>query len=509
MKNILLISLLLICLTGRSQTGVLRLEFEAALNSDIYELIPLGDQGFLVFFETRDLAGEGSKNWLFTFYNPSFTEVWKANIPVVADAYYQNNIRKDSFLYIFFLNSDKVKSGADNFQLLTLDLANGVSYETKGNLPAESTFIKFCIADDRIFLGLNLKNEQAAIYSINLKSGPISEFRMAYPDQNFIEDIIYDPIHNQVISIVSNFLNRRQNKLYMLVLSVDSGFLYDLEIAPVITGKYLNTARIILTDSTHQFLIGTYGSLDSKIPSANEYFGIESTGLFTTRISERKQEFMNYYNFMEFHNLRAGVSARDYYRLQKKKERETPEYSMNYELLTHDPEMYDSTMVMMLEAFYPEFRTVSDISYDYWGRPVTHTYTVFEGYRFFNSILAGFNLNGELAWDNSLEINVASASRLDQKAAYFFDGKPALLFYNDGSKISYRICLENAELEPFTKLDLETSEFGDKITAVGQNHLIHWYDYYFLAYGYHTIRNNMLTEKNERTVFYINKISLE
>jgi hypothetical protein len=509
MKNILLISLLLVCLAGKSQTGVVRLEFEAAINSDIYELIPLGNQGFLVFFETKDLAGENSKNWFFTFYNTSFTEVWKANIPIVADASYQDYIRKDSILYLFFLNTDKVKPGTENFQLLTLDLAKGISYETKGNLPAESTFVRFCIAGTRIFLGLNLKNDQAAIYSIDLKSGPINEFRLTYPDQNFIEDIIYDPFHDQILSIVSNYLSRRQNKIYMLVLSVDAGFIYDMEISPVTTGKYLNTARIYAADSTHQLLIGTYGNIASKMPSANEYFGIESTGVFATRISERKQEFMNYYNFMEFRNLRAGVSARDFYRLQKKKERESPEYSMNYELLTHEPELHDSTLVIMLEAFYPEFRTVSDISYDYWGRPVTHTYNVFEGYRFFNSILTGFNLNGELVWDNSLEVNISPTNRLDQKTAYFFDGEPAILFYNDGSKISYRICLENAELEPFTKLDLETSEFGDMITTVGQNRLVHWYDYYFLAYGYHTIRNNMLTDKNERTVFYINKISLE
>jgi len=509
MKYIFFISFLFIFFSGRSQTGAVRLEFEAALNSDIYELVPLGNQGFLVFFETRDVAGEGSKNWLFTFYNPSFAEIWKVNIPVVTDASYQNYIQNDSLLYLFFLNSDKVKPGTDNFQLLTLDLAKGLSFETKGNLPAESTFVKFCIAGTRVFLGLNLKNEQVAIYSIDLKSGPINEFRITYPDENFIEDIVYDPFHSQVISIVSNYLARRQNKMFMLVLSVDAGFIYDMEVSPVLTGKYLNTSKIYIIDSTHQFLLGTYGSMASKMPSVNEYFGIESTGVFATRICEKKQEFMNYYNFMEFHNLKAGVSARDYYRLQKKKERETPEYSMNYELLTHDPELHDSTLVLMLEAFYPEFRTVSDISYDYWGRPVTHTYTVFEGYRFFNSILAGFNLNGELVWDNSLEINVSTANRLDKKAAYFFDGEPAILFYNDGSKISYRICLKNAELEPFTKLDLETSEFGDKITSIGQNRLIHWYDYYFLAYGYHTIRNNLLAEKNERTVFYINKISLE
>jgi hypothetical protein len=509
MKKLLLISILLISLSGKSQTGVVRLEFEAALNSDIYKIIPLGNQGFIVFFETKAETGEGSKNWLFTFYNPDFTEVWKAGIPVVTDASYQDFLLQDSLLYIFFLNQGKIRAGSDNFQILTLDLAKGLSSETRGSLPGECTYVKFCITGTKIFAGLNLKNEQAAIYSIDLKSGPINEFRVTYPDQNFIEDVVYDPFHNEVLGIVTNFLDRKQNKMYLIAISAEAGFKYDIEIAPVIAGKYLNTARIYISDSTHQILLGTYGSMAAKMPSVNEYFGIESTGVFATRINGQKQEFMNYYNFMEFHNLRAGVSARDYYRGQKKKERETPEYSMNYEVLTHEPELHDSTLVMMMEAFYPEFRTVSDISYDYWGRPVTHTYTVFEGYRFFNSILAGFSLKGELAWDNSLEINVGSTNRLDAKAAYFFDGKPSLLFYNDGSKIYYRICLENAELEPFTKLDLETSEFGDKITSVGQNRLIHWYDYYFLAYGYHTIRNNTMTEKNERTVFYINKISLE
>jgi hypothetical protein len=134
---------------------------------------------------------------------------------------------------------------------------------------------------------------------------------------------------------------------------------------------------------------------------------------------------------------------------------------------------------------------------------------VFDGFRFFNSILTGFNLKGELSWDNSLELNIAPTSHLDKKAAYFFDGEPAILYYNDGSKIAYRICRENTELEPFTKLDLETSQLGDKITAVGRNSLIHWYGYNFLAYGYHTIQNNLMPDKNERTVFYINKISLE
>jgi hypothetical protein len=509
MKKLLCILLFYATLQGFSQTGVVRLEFEASINSDIYEMVPLGNQGFLVFYETTEKAGEESKYWFFQFYGPAFEEIWKANVPVVNGARYQDYFRSDSLLHLFFLNDGKVKSGKENFQLLTLDLNNQVSYETKGSLPAESSYIRFCVAGSKIFLGLNIKSEQASLFSIDLDSKTVSEFRITYPDENLIEDLVYDPGENLLLGVISNYLSHKQNKMYLLALADDASFRYDLEILPVITGKYLNSARISIIDSAKYMLTGTYGNIASKMASQNEYFGEESSGVFATIVGNRKQEMMNYYNFMEFRNLRAGVSARDYYRLQKKKERESPEYSMNYELLLHVPELHDSTIVMMMDAYYPEFRTVSDISYDYWGRPVTHTYSVFDGFRFFNSLLTGFNLKGELLWDNSLEINIAPTNHLDQKAAYFFDGEPAILYYNDGSKIAYRICLENAELEPFTKLDLETSQLGDKITAVGQNRLIHWYGYNFLAYGYHTIQNNLLTDKNERTVFYINKISLE
>jgi hypothetical protein len=509
MKNILIIILFITCLTAAGQTGVVRLEFEAAANSDIYKLVPVANQGFLVFYETKDFANEESKNWFFTFYDTYFAEVWKVNIPVIDGAAYDDYFLNDSLLYLFFLNPGKVKPEVNNFQLLTLDLAKGLSFETTGNLPSESIFTKFIVSGDRVFTALNLKNDQAAVYSIDLSSGPIREFRLAYADQNFIDDIAYDTADHALICSVSNYLSRRQNKMFIVALDRDANFKYDLEISPVITGKYLNTARIFISDSCRYFLLGTYSGLAAKIPSQNEYFGTESAGIFTTRISDRRQEFMNYYNFMEFNNLRAGASARDFYRLQKKKDRESQEYSLNYEVLMHDPELHDTTLVVMMEAFCPEFRTVSDISYDYWGRPVTHTYNVFEGYRFFNTMLAGISPDGALLWDNSLEINTKPTTNLDKKTEYFFDGKPFLLFYNDGSKIAYRICLENTELEPYTVMDIETSRAGDKITAIGQNRLVHWYDYYFLAYGYHTIQNNLVTDKNERTVFYINKISLE
>ncbi len=509
MRNFLLIFLALFPFLVNSQGGLVRIELEAALNSNIYQVVPCDDRGILVFFETKDFAGESAKSWYFTFFNPELEESWNVNIPVLMGVEFKEYILKDSILFLFFMNSGKIKSGNENYDLIRMDLAQGVSYNIRGVLPAEADFRELIIEGSRAYVALNVKNEQAGIYFIDLGNGSVSPFQIIYPDQNFIDDIVLDKSRHQLLCVVNNYLERKQNKMMLLVLDTTGRFIYDLPVMPNLEGKSLNTGRIYCLPDTSIMILGAYGNMISRIPNVNEYFGVESAGLFSTRFIHNRQDFIYYYNFMEFNNLKAGVSARDYYRLQKKKVRETNEYSVNYELLFHDPIVKDSSLVLLMEAFYPEFRTVSDISYDYWGRPVTQTYTVFDGFRIFNTILAGFGFDGELKWDNSLEVNISPSGQLLKRSASYFDGEPSLLFYNDGFRLSYRVYLENTELVGFSRMDLETSHTGDRITAAGFNTIIHWYDQYFLAYGYHSIQNNLLTNQNERTVFYINKIALD
>lgn len=505
----MLIAFMVVPFLAGSQSGLVRIELDAALNSDIYQVVPCNETGLLVFYETREMVDETNKNWYFTFYGQELEPAWNANIPVLDGTDYKDYVLQDTLLYLFFINTGKSKPGSENFQFIRMDLKNGISSAIKGILPSETNFRELLMMDEKAYIALNLKDDQAAVFLVNLESPEVSALNIQYPDQNFIEDICLDTNHMQLLILVSNYLDRKQNGLYLQAMDLTGQFVYDVEIQELLAGKYLNTGRIYPLPDSSIVILGAYGGLASRIPSGNEYFGVESSGVFSTSVLNRKQQYMNYYNFMEFSNLRAGVSARDFYRLQKKKVRETPEYSLNYELLVHDPQVRDSLMVILMEAFYPEFRTVSDISYDYYGRPVTQTYTVFDGYRIFNTILAAFDKEGALKWDNSLEMNMAPTNNLIKRASSFFDGEPSLLFYNDGYRLSYRVYLENTELEGFTKMDLETSHSGDRITAIGYNTIAHWYGYNFIAYGYHTIQNNLLSDRNERTVFYINKVALE
>ena len=122
MKKFLLFLVLAIPLILKGQSGLVRVELEAALNSNIYQVVPCGDQGVLVFFETKDEVGENSKNWHFMFYDPDMARVWEADIAVVLEADYKDFSLKDSLLNLFFLNTDKIRPATENFQIIHFDL---------------------------------------------------------------------------------------------------------------------------------------------------------------------------------------------------------------------------------------------------------------------------------------------------------------------------------------------------------------------------------------------------
>ena len=89
------------------QTGLIRVELEAALNSNIYQVASCGSRGVMVFFETKDVVGDNAKNWHFMFYDTQLEETWNADIPVITGANFKDYDIRDSLLLLFFMNEGK------------------------------------------------------------------------------------------------------------------------------------------------------------------------------------------------------------------------------------------------------------------------------------------------------------------------------------------------------------------------------------------------------------------
>ena len=418
------------------QTGVVRVEFPAELDKHPYELVSLDTTGVLLFYAQKQMVDENDRNWHFILYDTNLLQKWETDVPVLDGARFQKSRKNNGRLDVLFFNPGRVKSGSDNFQLSEFNIAEGTINHFTGFLPDVVEIKDFFISGDKAVIGCNLREEQAAVFFVDLGKRSSYEYITRFPDQNFIEDLRQNPFNGSALVVVSNFLSRRQNRLLLLDLDMKGNVhgIYPVEV--VLPAKYLNSARVYPLGPSNNLLIGTYSNYSSKIPSSSDYYGLESAGFFITRFEDTTQQFMNYYNFMELQNIRPALSARDYLKLARKKNREESDYSVDYEMLLHPIEEVNKHFVIMSESFYPDFRTVSDITYDYWGRPITHTYTVFEGYRIFQSVLLGFDRDGNLLWDNSLDLSNINTLDLSSRSGYLFDGKPSVLYYNDGKKIS-------------------------------------------------------------------------
>ena len=182
---------------------------------------------------------------------------------------------------------------------------------------------------------------------------------------------------------------------------------------------------------------------------------------------------------------------------------------MNYQLLLHDIIIHNQQYVQVAEAYYPEYNTVSYMTYDYYGRPIMQSYTVFDGYKFFNFVVAGFDGDGNLIWDNGSDIWNVKTNFLEEQLTAHFDMNDLVLAYNSEGKIASHVYENGLEIGDLEYAPLELRHKADRLMEDNGSIIIPWHSKYFLCYGYQKIRNNSVANLNKRTVFYMNKVAFE
>ena len=184
------------------------------------------------------------------------------------------------------------------------------------------------------------------------------------------------------------------------------------------------------------------------------------------------------------------------------------EISFDYKLLVHDIIKRDSSYIMIAEAYYPEYHTVTYTSVDSYGRPETVSYTVFDGYRYTDALIACFDKQGELLCDNSFEIWNILTFNLHERVKVLIDGDDIMLAYSNEGEIASKIIRGNEVIEGKQYTKIESKYSSDKLISDYNSDMEYWYGNYFISYGYQKIKNKQ-QDKSKRTVFYFNKIAFE
>ncbi len=215
---------------------------------------------------------------------------------------------------------------------------------------------------------------------------------------------------------------------------------------------------------------------------------------------------------MDFKNFSVYLSDADfmkYKRKAEKREKKGKDFSINYKLLVHDIIKQDDQYIFGAEAYFPEYHTVSYMTYDYYGRPVPQYYSVFDGYRYTNALIASFDMNGDILWSNIFDMYKIISFSLKKRVNYFFDDNDIVLSYSEDGQIVSKVINGTQVVGEVDYTEIATSNSNDDINSDKRSEMERWYDNYFIIYGYQSIKNNYLSGKKNRTVYYVNKIAFQ
>ena len=515
MKVRIFIILLLFYLGGTSilfsqADPPLRIEIDTKSDDANYEVLSCGQEGVLMFYQTT-LSEDDYNFWIFVLHNKFLQESWKSDVPIYENMKYVKHLVKNGFVYLFYFDAEKKKSSAYNYQLLKMDLSQGKYELFSGVLPEQATFSSFEITGNMLLVGLNLKDNTAGLYSYNFETKETMVVYEILDKFASFEGIFPDTSKNTYLALFNIYQSKTEYYLDLIEFGMNNEILNTTRITPE-SGKKLNTGKISKLGENTTLLFGTYNFIKGTGIDKKDYFIKESSGFYTVNLSDGQELKTTYHNFLDFENMTGYLRSKEYQDARKKLDKnqdKEEKYSVSYDLLLHDIYEHDSLFYFVGEAFYEDYHTVTSTYYDYYGRAVPVSYSVFDGYRFFNAFISCYDKEGNKLWDNGMEIFNILSFDLKRRVNVYFEKGDIILSYNRDGKISAKIINGPEVVEGVESFNIETLYGNDKIMSDTKSEMMHWYDNYFIAYGFQTIRNNSLPDKNKRTVFYINKVAFE
>lgn len=529
------------------------------------EIIPVGRQGVVLMQENTKRV-KGLASWDMTLFNSDLKTTEKKNIllntKLLLKTYFFDEDMNALYMLFASPGSMQIKSIIKgDFVIYKLSLDNFSLSKISGKTPKAFATGKLIGMDDKIILAghttlsvaehtlrtcispcccflptlkaSSAKKSKSRFYIANFNTGKIEEFEYGQPKHN--TGTVDIALHKELqrVSIATLYEGQKRASFLDIHEVNINNPKSTIQNTSISTDKIFKMAKVTRTGNNETMVIGTY--LNSA-PSLMSSFVMSSNGVFVSKLVNGKQQFIKYYNFTDFtqfHDLiNSLVSKWHAKRITKKKEnteKKGGEFNLNYNLLVHDVICINDTYIMVAELYYPEYHTETQYNHDK-GKlttskhNTTSTYNpaidksqqvqvqVFDGYRYTHTIVAGFNGDGDLLWDNSFEIfNILTMNLKHQVQAVAQPDNTLLLTYNWNGYIHTKIIKGGSVISHKQSEPIETSYADDKVKSNREEDVEFWYDNVILAHGIQQIKNKTESKQKNvqknRKVLYLNKIS--
>ena len=491
-----------------------RIELPTRLDIKSYGYELLGENGLMLFYESSELDENKKRKWFFSKLDTNLTEQWVKLVALLEGMRIHKILSTKERLIVLFINNSGKKQEPVAYEIVSYHLQTEKFSLMGGDFPPQSEINTLAAQDDKLFVGINLTDNLADLLLFDLYKGSLKTLDVLSEGQYIIQEIAVMHSDERFGVFVKRFGNKR--------FEADIFLFFDLN------GNLIN--RFDVVDEQHRYLasvgffsqqgkfvaIGTYEREKTKptaLKNAQETIGREAAGMFFLQLEANGQSNMKYYPFASLPNIDVALASEDLMRLRQQQSRgkaklEDTEIAFQF----YEPQLIsqDSLLIFSAEAFRPRYRVESRIDYDFYGRPIPYTYTIFEGYQFFNTLLVSFDSRGEVKWLNTFQLRDLITFELDRHVFVSLLNNDVLAAaYHEGVLHSKLMSL-NGELigEPAkTNLDLRFS--NDRLLEENFGRLIHWYGNYFVVTANQKISNSRLVRDNPRSIFFLQKIAFE
>ena len=537
---VLSISLFILALQVFSQSGQpLRVEIPVKAGSNPFHYISFGEKGLCLFYPTSNDAGKDSISWSFVMHDRNLKEQWKKLIPMHEDVSYIKGFRHDDALYLLFHDTQRNIDG--NIHVLLVIPSLQLITEHKSAIPDKAEIVDFEIFNEYALIGYNLRRGKPGLIGFSLVSGEKRTFDFSLDDNALLLDIFSDTVYKDIYAVYKVQPSASKNRLMVNQYNSSSALRRSITFENVQEKKILNSAQLVLTAEGKGFVAGAYGSGAKNRRNYdyyNDYYNYYyfnslyrrqlnqdvnqdntpvSDGYYTASFSPSGEGSILYHSFIDFPDMHKYLNDPEALRTKRKADkRNNPdaggpgsdkEYSLDYRMLIHPIISRKGSYFLLTEAYVPEYHTMTQMVYDYYGRAVPSTYSVFDGYRYRSAFIASFDSSGRLQWSNGMEMRDILTTYLNRKMNFYLDGDDEIiLFYNANSKIAYKTIRRENILESTALTPIAPKRITDQPVSEYLGSIEYWYGNYFIAAGYETLRNNALDE-NKRNVFYLSKMA--
>ena len=491
--------------------GVLRIEVPANLNIQRYHLVPLEKNGFLIFYESNEINKNGKRKWYFGLFDTKLKQKWLTFLPLTNKLIFAAKKRHGNTLLLLFKNSSKVKSDYGFYELVKYDISTAKFSQITGTMPLNTVIKGFDFHGETASIGIDLDDDKADVLFLNINSGNVIPFKFDREKNVHLEMVAYDAVRDEFLVFAKFFKGKYFEGDKLFAFNTKGKVLKKIDIESDYKLNVLRNPVLVNSNKNMRLLLGTYDVVTGSSYKLKDYKNGEEArtgGLFSLKLDEKGKMSLQFYDFLSFKNIPGTYAYRSYNMGKSSSGKNVPLASL-LNVSSFQVKEVNNQYVVSLEVYKPYYRTETRMDYDFYGRPYPNTYEIFDGYTFYDVIVAGFTKDGKYIWDNDFPLNEIHTYELNKHVSVEDEEGKLVLSYVSGDKIKMQLIEGPSDIGKEESVKIAGKFIRDRVVDSDNQHIVHWYDKYFLVYGYQKITNRVMKDQNHRTVFYVNKVAFQ